>query len=265
MARTVLRSRSGDIVTALQLADRTGIVAASAPPEGGKRASDSKLAVGLKPADRAGLAAGAESTEGAKPAQAWESAEGAESVGQANSAEESEPAEGAPSTLVAVTESQRPVARRICRNIVFTCAAALFLVVGWIGGGTWGHHESGSTPALAVGAVSDQEQGGTKPKAAVATTDQAPVQAEPQALPPAKDTTPVAPTTKQTTPASGKPTSTSATSNADARAGTESSAPSSIASRPMGSMPEQLQQLLDSWSWSNTPMNRGRSTWGHGR
>ncbi|HVW41912.1 MAG TPA: hypothetical protein VHC18_11250 [Amycolatopsis sp.] len=32
MVRTVLRSRSGDIVSAVRLADRTGIVAASAPP-----------------------------------------------------------------------------------------------------------------------------------------------------------------------------------------------------------------------------------------
>lgn len=328
MARTVLRSRSGDIVTAIQMTDRTGIVAASAPPaaeevkpaaganstgvaNSGETAETAaaldsvegaKLVEGLKSADGLTAAEGLTVAEGSKAAELFKAAGGlgaferrkpvneAEPTAKPDSSEglkaaaelepvdrlklvkgskaavmsgstvESESVDGAPSTLVAVTEPQRPVARRIRRNIVFTCAAALFLVVGWIGGGTWGHHESGSTPVVAVGA--DQEQGGTKPEEPPTTTEPAPVPPMPQVAPSATEKK-VTPTTKTTTKASAKTTSPSAT--ADARADTESSTPTSTARNPMDLMPEQLQQVLGAWSWNNTPINRGYRSWGNGR
>lgn len=335
MARTVLRSRSGDIVTAIQMTDRTGIVAASAPPAaedvkpaaGAKSmrmansagaaepaaaldlAEGAKLVDGVKPADRHRLADGLTAAEGSKAAELFKAAgglgaherrksvheaqptarldsrerfiaaaelqpvdrleplvglelvKGSKAAGVPGSTAESESVDGAPSTLVAMAEPQRPVARRIRRNIVFTCAAALFLVVGWIGGGTWGHHESGSAPAAAVGAVADQEQGGTKPAEPPATTEPAPVPPVPEVAPSATEK--VTPTTKRTAKASAKTTSASAT--ADARVDTESSTPTSTARNPTDSMTEQMKQLLGAWSWNNAPINRGYGSRGNGR
>jgi hypothetical protein len=217
MARTVLRSRSGDIVTAVQLADRTGIVAASAPP----------------------------APEELEPA-------GAPSV--------PEPADE-PSTLVAMSEPQRPVTRRVRRNLVFACAAALFLVVGWIGGGVWGQHDADPTPALAVGAVADQEQGGTKSADPTTTVSPPPVTPAPQPAAPPADKKQVSSSDEPTTKATSKP-STSAT---DARDDTKSSAPSSAGQRPVESMTEQLQQLLDTWPWSSTTGYRAHVYRSYGR
>ncbi|HKS47353.1 MAG TPA: hypothetical protein VJT49_20020 [Amycolatopsis sp.] len=101
MVRTVTCGGSGDLVRAVQLADRTGIVAASAPP------AVSAVAPGgpdIAPRFRG---------------------------------------EGL---------------RAVRRNVLFTCSAALFLVVGWIGGGTFGHHDVEQTPAVAAGVVTDKDQ-----------------------------------------------------------------------------------------------------------
>ncbi|GAB2994850.1 hypothetical protein LWP59_01100 [Amycolatopsis acidiphila] len=203
MARTTLPRRSGDIATAIQLTDRTGILAASAPP-----AADEPKLPELE-------------------------------------------AVSVPSTLVAASEPQRPVSRRVRRNLVFTCAAALFLVVGWIGGGTWGQHDSSPAPAWAVGAVADQEQGGTKPPAPTTGSIPAPVQPAPQAAPAGSDEKQVTAPAKRTTKATSKPAPTTK-ATAYERADTASSEPSPTAQSPAGSMTEQLQQMLDSWSRTGT-------------
>lgn len=202
MGHADLRSRPGDIVTAIQLADRTGIVAASAPP----------------------------------------------------AVEELKPVENAPSVLVADTQAQRPAARRGRRNLVFTCAAALLLVVGWIGGGTFGHHEPEQASALAVGAVADQGQGGTKPVAPTVTTPQpvAPAAEAPKAPAPVESKKQAAPTTKRTTRTTEKTTAAGSTS--EDRADTESVGTGTDQSS-LGSMAEELEQILGPW----------QSQWGTGQ
>ena len=207
MAHADLRSRPGDIVTAIQRADRTGIVAASAPP-----------AV-------------------------------------------EEPVAGTPSMLVAGAEPQRPVTRRGRRQLVFTCAAALFLVVGWIGGGMFGHHEPEQAPAMAVGAVADQGQGGTKPAPPVVTTPQpvAPATSAPKASAPATSKKQATSSTKRTTK------STSASPTVEDRADTES-ADSTADQSPMGSMAEELEEILGPWQtpWSGGQVYRGNRDFGFG-
>jgi hypothetical protein len=106
MARTFLPGRSGDIVTAAQLADRTGIVAASVPPA---------------------------------PAPAPAASRTRQFAGPAAAA--------SGGTL-----------RQARRNVLFVCAAGLFLIVGWIGGGTFGHPDAGQVSQVAAGAVNDDDQ-----------------------------------------------------------------------------------------------------------
>ncbi|GHF59484.1 hypothetical protein FNH07_19235 [Amycolatopsis bartoniae] len=190
MAHADLRSRPGDIVTAIQRADRTGIVAASAPP----------------------------------------------------ATEEPKPVESTPSVLVTDSQPQRPAARR--RHLVFTCAAALFLVVGWIGGGTFGHHEPEQAPALAVGAVSDQGQGGTKPAPPPVTTPQPVTPAAPTSTAPTERKKQVVPSTKRTTRTTEK--TTAASSTGAGRADTAGGGSASNQS-PMGTMAEELEQILGPW------------------
>lgn len=96
MVRAVLRSRSGDIVSVVKLADRTGIVAASAPP----------------------------------------------------------PVEPEPAPAAPLVYAPSPPRRRGGRNVLFGCAAALLLLIGWVAGGTFGHHDP--APAVASSPVADQ-------------------------------------------------------------------------------------------------------------
>ncbi|MTD59570.1 hypothetical protein GKO32_37130, partial [Amycolatopsis sp. RM579] len=72
MARTILRRRTGDIVTALQVADRTGIVAASAPPAAEEPAVEPQRAA-VQPVLALGRVAGSQFVSEEQP----------ESVGQA--------------------------------------------------------------------------------------------------------------------------------------------------------------------------------------
>lgn len=216
MARTTLRRRSGDIVTAIQLADRTGIVAASAPPAVEEPVGEPK-APELEPAD-------------------------------------------ALSTLVAVSEPQRPATRRVRRNLVFTCAAALFLVVGWIGGGMWGQHGADPAPTMAVGAVADQEQGGTKPAPPSTTESAPPVAPAPQPAAPAENKQ-VSPSTKRSTKTAAKPS----TSAPEPRDDTASSAPDTTVQRSDQSMTEQLEELITAWSWSTSAGSHGRVYRSYGR
>lgn len=191
MARTVLRSRSGDIATTIQLADRTGIVAASAPP-----AVEEPKVPELAPANTL-------------------------------------------SVLVAAS-APRPAA---ARNIVFTCAAALFLVIGWIGGEVWGQHDAGPAPALAVGAAADQGQGGTKPADPVVTDAPPPIVPAPRAAPVEGKRQAAAPAAR-TADATGKESSASAASE---RADSGHDQTTTTQQEPVEPMAERLQHLLSAW------------------
>ncbi|TNC20873.1 hypothetical protein [Amycolatopsis alkalitolerans] len=197
MARTVLRSRSGDIVTAVQLADRTGIVAASAPPAADEPESPVELDL-------------------------------------------SAPCEPEPSMLVASTEPRVRTARRVRRNLLFSCAAAVFLAVGWIGGGVWGHHQQGPDPVLAVGSAVDQGQGGAEASR--------PARVAPAPETPAPTAAPVTPSTKPVTPAKRTTKARPETKTPAARSDTGSAAPTSAAPDPMQVMSDQLEQLVVPWS-----------------
>lgn len=142
LVRTMLRRGSGDIVTALKLADRTGIVAASAPPAREEPVGPARAPV----------------------------------------------IEVSPVLVLREQEEFEPpgpsATRRLRRNLLFACTAALFLIVGWIGGNTFGHHETGTSAAMATGAVTGKgpvdEPGQVS---APSTTLQAPAPTAPTRMP----------------------------------------------------------------------------------
>ncbi|WP_236790021.1 hypothetical protein [Amycolatopsis sp. GM8] len=209
MARTILRRRSGDlgdIVTAIQVIDRTGIVAASAPPPAEEPAAEPQ------PVDRVSM-------------------------------------------LVSATEAQRPVTRRVRRNLVLTCAAALFLIVGWIGGGMWGGpggQDQDTTPVVAVGAVPNQEQGAVTPNPPAPVVEPAPVPPAPPVAPPVTSTKQAAASTKKVAPKA----TTKKTTVAD-RADTPASTPSSTAQNPIDEVSQEFAQLVGPWSWSYLTVRGG--------
>lgn len=125
MRRAVLRGRSGDIVTAIQLADRTGIVAASAPPadSASPAPSDIRRLVLVK-----GDVAPEASTRRLELIH-----------------------------LVSEAGLRRHTAGRARRRALFTGAAVMCLALGWIGGGTFGYrHVEQTTPTVAVGVATGQ-------------------------------------------------------------------------------------------------------------
>ncbi|HET6501635.1 MAG TPA: hypothetical protein VFG87_12820 [Amycolatopsis sp.] len=200
MARTFLPGRSGEIVTAVQLADRTGIVAASAPPV------------------RVPAPAESRTREYAGPVV---------------------PASG--STL-----------RQARRNVLFVCAAGLFLIVGWIGGGTFGHPDTEQVAPVAAGAVNDDDQPSPR---------QDPLPPVPTSQPPAPPSTPaVAPKPRTTRQASSHPTRTPsseapagpgiATPDPTLRHRTEvlDNASTMMMRDPMIAAIEQFRRMLATWS-----------------
>ena len=191
MVRTVLRSRADDLVSAVQLADRTGIVAASAPP----------------------------------------------------SAEPDEHTEPAPPVLFATPEppAQR---RRGRRNVLFGCAAALFLLVGWIGGGTFGHHDP--APAVASAPMADQVRPDAPPDASGPPSTSAPVQ------PPAAAPAPAAPKTVTSTKrVTVKQAATPATSESEPVQPRDDQVGVEIRQDPVTTVDERFQQMLTYWAWVN--------------
>lgn len=210
MARTTLRSRSGDIVTAARIADRTGIVAASAPP----------------------------------------------------AAEVPEPRveDGHESTLLALAapDGRRPVAGRGWRTALLTCAAAVLLVVGWIGGGTFGQRDD-PTPTVAAGATYEQDQTGT-PKGTenpVATTPP-PSVAQP-ALPSASDKKAANSTTRKST--SSKPVTSTTSDNASVQARddeTESASPQRFdPAYQINAVPQSLRDIFEAMTRYGTVRSFG--------
>ncbi|GAA5167144.1 hypothetical protein [Amycolatopsis dongchuanensis] len=196
MARAGLRSRPGDIVTAIQMADRTGIVAHSAPP----------------------------------------------------AAEEPKPVEITPSVLVAATEPQRPAGRRVRRNLAFTCAAALFLVAGWVSGGMFGQQDPEPTPALAVGTVPAPVQSSVQPSAEPpATREVVPAPQAPQTTAPAVSQKQVVPSGKRT---SKTTTTTPAKPSVQERADLPD-ADSGPLQDPVDSLGEQLERMFGPWTWGS--------------
>lgn len=218
MARTTVRGRSSDVVTTLRVADRTGILAASAPPRA------------------------------AEPA----AAEPAPSV--------------PPSALLAANQGERPAARRIRRNLLLACAAALFLVVGWIGGGVFAQRGGGDTPVVAVGAALDQEQGGTSDTPVPQQT--APAPAPPAVVPP------VSVETKQSTEKSSGSSASSGSSRSSASpkskrvTGSATPKPSEapnvverldVPAKPAPmAMAEELRKMVETWSRSGAQPLAGR-------
>ncbi|GHE99357.1 hypothetical protein GCM10017786_35620 [Amycolatopsis deserti] len=118
MARTILRDRSDDLVRSVQLADRTGIVAASAP----------------------------------KPVEPYEDhepilGEFASVSGQLNVAL-------APVACRPGAGDERRLLRRVRRNVLVAAAAVVLVGIGWFAGGAFGSgHDSDTAPAVAVGVV----------------------------------------------------------------------------------------------------------------
>lgn len=135
MARRARPSRSGDLVVAVQLADRTGIVAASAPPAvpASTELVDTRIWVFAGP--------------------------------------------------VQPGERSR-AAGRIRTRVLFSCAAMLFLVAGWIGGGTFAHSDVEPAPAVAAGVLAGHDKPDRVP--APVMTSEAPKPARPAPAPSAK-------------------------------------------------------------------------------
>lgn len=187
MTRTVLRSRSSDILSEVRLADRTGIVAASAPPT-------------------------EEPEEITKPL----------------------------TTLFAMAPP--PVKpRRGKRTALFGCAAALFLVVGWIGGGMFGHDD----PAPAVASAPLPAQ--TAPPSPPTTTQPSPPPAS--AVPVVVEKTTVTATKRVTVPQPAP--SASSTKTADPRSEQVEEDPTPR-KNPVDAVDEQFRAALDQWAQANS-------------
>ena len=187
MVRTVLRSRSDGVVSAVQLADRTGIVAASAPPL-------------------------------VEPEEAGESL---------------------PPVVFAMPEPPAKT-RRVRRNLLFACAAALFLLVGWIGG-TLGHHDP--APAVASAPVADQVPA-DGPRGGPATTSEP---AAPPAAPPAPVPVPV-PKRVTATKRVTVPKQAAAPENEPVQPRSGPVESSSLTEDPVSTVSEQV---MDLWAWAN--------------
>ncbi|TVT20666.1 hypothetical protein FNH05_34400 [Amycolatopsis rhizosphaerae] len=216
LVRTMLRSGSGDIVTAIKLADRTGIVAASAPPTS------------------------------------------PEAVGSAGTPVSKLP----PVPVVLDRDFDAPGAsatRRLRRNLLFACAAALFLIVGWIGGGTFGHHDGDSTPAVATGAVTGKEPADEPSQISVPpTATRTSAQPTPTGTPSSdgadnhKETSAPAKRVVHKTSPSG-PATTSSPSRPDLLDRT-----AATMQDPMSAVAQQFQQMVGSWAWTDL------ANWGYG-
>jgi len=114
MARTILRDRSGELVRSVQLADRTGIIAASAPCPAGRR-SDDLIDAGFS------AVAGQVGAKVSSPSSA---------------------------------SHERRLLHRVRRNLVVTAVAVALLAIGWVAGDTFGVDEhSSETPVIAAGTV----------------------------------------------------------------------------------------------------------------
>ncbi|WAL65386.1 hypothetical protein ORV05_31580 [Amycolatopsis cynarae] len=216
LVRTMLRSGSGDIVTAIKLADRTGIVAASAPPTS------------------------------------------PEPVGSAGPLV----SELAPVPVVPERDFDAPgpsATRRLRRNLLFACAAALFLIVGWIGGGTFGHHDGDPAPAVATGAVTGKEPADEPTQVSVPpTATRTLAQPTPTGTPSSdgadnrKETSaPAKRVAHKTSPSGPATTSPSRVDLLDRAAATMPD--------PMSAVAQQFQQMVGSWvdlaNWGYGPVS----------
>ncbi|NKQ58197.1 hypothetical protein HFP15_35625 [Amycolatopsis sp. K13G38] len=190
MTRTILHGRSSDLLSEVRIADRTGIVAASAPP----------------------------------------------------AAEPDDVTEALPVPFFELPPlPAKP--RRVRRTVLFTCAAALFLVVGWIGGGTFG--QSDPVPAAASAPAPDRDDlpGGAGGPATTSVPSAPPAPAAPA---------PVDKTVTATKRVTVRPQAPVSSDNA-AQARSESVAPSTAApANPIDAVNQQVQQALDLWAQVNT-------------
>ncbi|UQS22011.1 MULTISPECIES: hypothetical protein [Amycolatopsis] len=169
MARTILRDRSDDLVRSVQLADRTGIVAASAPKPIEAHADDESILAGF-----------------------------ASVSGQLGLALE-------PVTDRPGPGEERRLLRRVRRNLLVAVAALVLVGVGWIAGGTFGFgHGSDTTPAVAAGVVpSAVPAAPVQPPPSTSPVPQVPVTTQPSAPPQPSKTSPS--TKKKVTPTQTAP------------------------------------------------------------
>ncbi|MTD58808.1 hypothetical protein GKO32_33225 [Amycolatopsis sp. RM579] len=145
--------------------------------------------------------------------------------------------------------------QRVRRNLVFAGAAALFLVVGWIGGGVWGHLDQEPVPVLAAGAAPGQTGNREVPPAPV--VEPAPVVPAPAAAPPVTSTKPAASTKR-----APKTTSKTPSASPDARADTPTATPQNPVAILLS---QQWTQFGTSWPQSGAKNRGGYQYWGFGR
>ncbi|MEU0462795.1 hypothetical protein ABZ215_02195 [Amycolatopsis sp. NPDC006131] len=154
MARTILRDRSDDLVWSVQLADRTGIVAASAP----KPVEDDEPTVADFPPVSGELALAPVVVD-----------------------------------LPGAVEKRR-LLRQVRRNLLVAAAAVVLVGVGWIAGGAFGPGQDAETaPAVAAGVVPNAGVNQpVQPAPNTSSVPQVPVTTAPPVAPPtAKTSAPV--------------------------------------------------------------------------
>ncbi|NIH86039.1 hypothetical protein [Amycolatopsis granulosa] len=210
MARTVLRDRSNDLVRSVQLADRTGIIAASAPKPVERSRDRHPTVVDLT----------------AVPGQ-LELAFPWQTVAQARAGEE------------------RRLLRRGRRNLIVAAAAVVLMGVGWVGGDTFGFADDPDpTPAVAVGAMpEDRPAEPVQPTPSASPAPQLPTSTtRPTAVPPS--TTGTTPPVRKR----GAPTTTSTSDRSEPRVDPveETTTPRD---KPIAqSLDDQIKHLFEVWT-----------------
>ncbi|KAA9148576.1 hypothetical protein FPZ12_044770 [Amycolatopsis acidicola] len=176
-------------------------------------------------------------------------------------AEVPEPRSGGESTLLALVGSaqRQPSARKVRRNVLLAGAAALFLAVGWIGGGTF-EQQDDPTPTVAAGATFAQSQS-EAPQAPTTPTPSPevpkPSTAQP-AAPQASETKPANPTTKKNTSsktvAEGTKSGSNESESDSSQPRVDNTESTSLEERSsIDEVPEGIQHILDRYWNQHSP------------
>jgi pyruvate/2-oxoglutarate dehydrogenase complex dihydrolipoamide acyltransferase (E2) component len=150
---------------------------------------------------------------------------------------------------------------------LFTCAAALFLVVGWIGGGTLAGHDT-ETPAVASGAVVNQDQHGTPrvPSEPAPASEAPKPPSAPTVAQQSDDKPPVTPSSKKVKQKAAEPTTANSTANTSGQSrSNQVDQTTAAAQSPTDAMSAQFQQLISAWANSQGYRGYGETPRGFGR